>query len=145
MRRPVILIVVALMCASPVHAQSLRESVARAAVETAAQPQEKSGNRIPPPYLWTGVGLLGGAALFMVAAAALGGEDCTTSSGPNFTQTVCLQTDTTAGWIVGGALAGAGGVVLALGVKKSRAPSLSVTPRGVTIRQSIPLVRSKRR
>jgi hypothetical protein len=126
---------------APVEAQSIRQSISRAAVDAAAAAQNRRGG-IAPAYLWTGVGLLGGAALFATSAAVLAGEDCTTTSGANFTQTICLDYDSSTIWALAGATAAAGAVVLILGAKKGRsAPSLTFTPGGVAVRQTIPLGR----
>ena len=142
MARPIAVVLIVLVSLAPVHAQSLRESIRHAAEEAAAQqtPQTPTSS-MSPAYKWTGIGLLGGGGLLMVTAAILGRDDCTTSSGPGFTQTVCLKTDTTFGWVLGGIVAGAGGAVLAIGSAKGRgsAPSISLGVHDIVIRQPVPI------
>ena len=135
-RRSIAVVLISLM-ASPAFAQDLRSSVQQA-VNAAVQQQETSkARRIPPGLLWTSVGLLGAGGLYLGLGAA---EDAD--------QETCVYTGSLEASCVsnrkvllttGAVLAGAGGVLLAIGVKKSHAPQVTFVPRGVAVQQPVPL------
>jgi hypothetical protein len=135
----VVLIVLTFLAPITAHAQSLRESIRHAAEAVALESPGSTWSEMPNGFKWTGIGLIGGGALFIVAGIAAGGEDCTTTTGPNFRQTICLTTDTTAIKVFGAIVAGTGAALLAIGAAKAHSTTIAVTPHGVTVRQSVPL------
>jgi hypothetical protein len=128
---------VIVFCASPLHAQSLRDAASRAAVEATAQPASPDGGkRMPRGLFWTGIGLLGAGGLYLAIGAAAGDEEaCVTISRASD----CVSIRKVA-LITGGVMAGTGGALLAIGASKSRhSPTVSFLPGGVVVRQQVPL------
>lgn len=127
-------VLLACFSVSSVNAQGLRESVARAVEQAAAQQAQQDG-KIPPGYLWSGVALLAVGSLYLVNAATID-----TSGGSTCVLGTCLDNSTirTSRFVLGGALAGVGAFLLAKGISKSHQTSPSVTfvaGRGVVIGQ----------
>lgn len=127
-------VLVACLSVSSVNAQSLSESVSRVVEQAAAQQAQQDG-KIPPGYLWTGVALLAVGSLYLVNAATMDA-----SRGSTCVLGTCVDNDTirTSRFVLGGALAGVGGFLLAKGISKSHQTSPSVTfvaRRGVVIGQ----------
>jgi hypothetical protein len=123
------------MTASGVGAETLtlREALSREAERAAAQaaPSSGAGNGLK----WTGVSLLGVGGAFLVGAALTDTEGSTCALG------TCVDNESirTGRFIIGGALAGVGGFLLAKGVSKGRqtSPSVTFTRNGVALGQRI--------
>jgi hypothetical protein len=126
------------MGATPAFAQGLRESVARAVAESAAQDSGSgSGGRIPPGLLWSGVGLLGAGGLFLGLGAAEDPDNETCVSGDDFEAT-CVSNRTVL-LSTGAVMAGVGAVLLAVGVSKRNSPQVTLRPGVVSVRQRVPV------
>ena len=119
MRRRVpasLVIMLILASAIPVVAEetkpsSIKSSVERAAKKLASQPAQKT--RIPPGYLWTGVGLMGAGGLTILSGLTIADEACE----EDFSDLDCGAFK--AGWIGAGvAEAGVGALLIYLGNKK---------------------------
>ena len=106
-------------------------------VEAQAQQDAYRPAGMSPAYFWTGIGLMAAGGLNMLAAVALNESD--------EVDDVCDDLDldcsdiSTAMFIVGAGMVGAGGYVYYLGRRKanSSSPQIVATPRRVTIQQRI--------
>jgi opacity protein-like surface antigen len=138
MVRRLVAAMLAVLVASPAFAQDLRGSIQRAATEAAAQQPESQPRSGRGGLFWTGVGLLGAGGLFLGLGAAEDPDNQTCVYGGEFEDT-CVSNRTVL-LATGGAIAGTGAVLLAIGIAKSRnAPSVTFRPGGFVVRQSIPL------
>ena len=137
-RRSVATCLVVLMAfSSSAFGQDLRSSIERAVNAAAAQDPQPSSGRIPPGLLWTGIGLLGAGGLYLGLGAAEDPENETCVSGSSFDET-CVS-NRTALLTAGAVMAATGGVLLAIGVKKSHAPQVTFGPGRVSVQQPLPL------
>jgi hypothetical protein len=104
---------------------TVQEAVHRAAVGLAAPAAQNQDKRIPPGYLWTGIGLLAGAGLYFLGAALY--DPCEDLSG-------CESSFSGRTWAQGFVLAGAGAAVLIIGNSKRQVtPALLPAPRGIAV------------
>ena len=114
-------VIVASLSVSSVNAQSLKESIARAAEQVTAQ--QSADGKIPRGYLWSGVLLLAGGGAYLASAATM------ESRGSTCTLGTCVKNSTVrmGRFAIGGTLAGVGGFLLAKGISKSHQTSPSVS------------------
>jgi hypothetical protein len=114
---------------TPSLAGSLRADAARTAREAGLQGAAER-TRIPPKYLWTGVGLLGGGGLTMLLGFAVD-HDC------GLYEDDCQALGT--GYkVLGGAMAGTGALLLALGAaKRETVPTVAYRRGGFVIQQTV--------
>jgi hypothetical protein len=129
--------VLVVLMTSPAFGQDLRSSAQRAASAALQQQQADKPRQIPPGFLWTGIGLLGAGGLYLGLGAAEEAEAETCVYTDDFSPS-CVSNRKVL-LTTGAVLAGAGGVLLAIGIKKSHAPQVTFVPRGVSVRQSVPL------
>ena len=148
MRRVSVVVLSVLLAESPVlgqsrdvilpgHSSGLADAIARAAGQVAAQQGQQSG-KIPPAFLWTGIALLGAGVAYLVNGATMESRGSVCAAG------VCVDNSTikTVRIVSGGALAGVGGALLAVGFAKShRTPSIVFLPGGLAVTQQVPLRR----
>ena len=130
MRRILIFALALSLLGSPLFGESLKnsgqrsttalaDSISRAAEQAAAQ-QAQQEKKIPPTFLWTGVGLLAGGGFYLARGAAESPQSLTCVGGE------CVSNRTV--WLgTGAVLAGVGGALLAISISKSRQSSPSVT------------------
>ena len=112
----------------PRPVRPLQDAIRHEAVALAAQSTAGQKGRIPPAYLWTGVGLLGGAGLYFIGAALY--DPCADIVGGIVIS--CESLVSTVTYATGVALAAAGATVLILGNNKRQvSPALLPAPRGV--------------
>ena len=135
MARTISAVLVFVLATSPLFAQSLQGSIRREATALAlasAQAPAAPETQYPRPFLWTGIGLGGGALYLGIAGLADTLCDDVRSSR--------VSCESNSGFIrgFGFGLMGAGGVVLAIGTSKRKqvSPEIVTTAgRGVAIRQ----------
>jgi hypothetical protein len=138
MARRCIAVCLALLVASTAYGQSLNRSIERVAAEAAARQQpEPSARRINPALLWTGVGLLGAGGLYLGLGAAEDADAQTCIYG-NSIEDTCVSNRTVL-LTTGAVMAGVGGALLAIGIKKSHSPQVTFRPGGFAVRQPVPL------
>lgn len=139
MIRRIVAVVLAVLMASPAFAQSLRESINRAATAAAAQQPEPARTGMHPGLLWTGVGLLAGGGLTLGLGAAEDPENETCVSGDDLEET-CVSNRTVL-LTSGAVMAGVGGLLLWIGAVKARdnAPSVTFGPGRFVVQQRLPL------
>ena len=138
MTRIVCAVLVFVLAASPLFAQrNLQDSIRReaSALASAQATEPPADQRFPPAFLWTGIGLMAAGGLYVVVAAIVE-ELCDNSS------TSTLRCESNHGFVrgVGIGLAGAGGVVLAIGASKrgKTSPQIVTMPgRGIAIQQKV--------
>ena len=136
MARTISAVLVFVLATSPLFAQSLQGSIRREAAALAsasAQAPAAPETQYPRPFLWTGIGLLGGGALYL-GIAGLADTLC------DDVRSSRVSCESNSGFIrgFGFGLMGAGGVVLAIGASKRRTVSpeiVTTAGRGVAIRQ----------
>ena len=142
MRRILILALALSLSGSPLFGESLKnsgqrsatalaDSISRAAEQAAAQ-QARQERKIPPTFLWTGVGLLAGGGFYLARGAAESPQSVTCVGGE------CVSNRTVWLW-TGTVLAGVGGALLATGISKSRhsSPSVTFVTGGVVVGQRL--------
>jgi hypothetical protein len=127
--RPLIATLMILGLSSAGFAGDLHDSIANAAQQ---QSQEKApAGKIPKPYA------ISGATLFVVGMSMTLYGFLHTSGGDFVSGAVSKESKTGLG-AAGLAVAGAGGAVLFMGVKRApHAPSIAVGPHGVTISKRV--------
>jgi hypothetical protein len=123
-------------------AQTLRDSIDRAAKQAAAQPAADSNGGIPPGLLWTGIALLaaGGAFLIKGFTTEEDEETCVSSGG----EVTCVS-NRNAFLGTGAVMAGVGGTLLIIGAAKASNRTTSVTLKrgGFVVKHRLPLPGSR--
>lgn len=136
MRRFVVgLVVSGMLSGNSVFAGDLREAAHVAAVEAAQAPVAGQRGPMPTGLKWTGIGLLIGGGLAILAGAALKGDDdaCGYTAAPDECDAIG-----TGFYVAGAAMAGTGGVLLGVAnAKRERLPSITFRRGRVAVQQRI--------
>jgi hypothetical protein len=136
MARTLSAVLAVLLATSPLQAQELRRAISREAAAIASAAQAASTEtRYPRPFLWTGIGLLGGGGLYL-GIAGLADELCDDIRSSR------VSCESNSGMIrgFGFGLMAAGGVILAIGASKRKPASPQIVTTaggGIAIRHSV--------